>query len=84
MAITLGNRELQDGWHKICWILRMKEAPRKPCGAALQAKDPWDGLEDVVMQMQADVGTSILVEWLSPKALLSVRIQNPGLLPCGK
>lgn len=81
MAITFRNRELQDGWHKICCILRMKEAPRKPCGAALQAKDPWDGLEDVVVWMQADVGTSIPVGWLSPKALLSVRIQNPGFVP---
>lgn len=84
MAITFGNRELQDGWHKICCILRMKEAPRKPCRAALQAKDLRDGLEDVVVQMQADVGTSTLVGWLSPKALLSVRIQNPGRLPCGR
>lgn len=84
MAIIFGNRELQDGWHKICCILRMKEASRKPCRAALQAKDLWDGLEDVVVGMQADVGTSTLVGWLSPKTLFSVRIQTPGLLPCGK
>lgn len=71
MAAIFGNRELQHGCHKICCILRMKEASRKASRAALQAKDLWDGLEDVVVGMQADVGTSSLVGWLSPKTVLS-------------
>lgn len=60
MIITFGNRELQDGWHKICCILRMKKAPRKPCRAALQAKDSQDGQEDVLVWMQADVAPASL------------------------